>query len=617
MKTIKLSILVLFLFATCGIINAQNITILHTNDVHSRINGNGPQADYTPLVINNGSGVLGGFARLATLLRQQKAKNPDGTLIFDAGDFFMGSLFNPIGSNPGFQLSLMKEMGFQFTTIGNHEFDYGPNALADDIISAQKHGGLPQIISSNLTPDPNSSKDNKLAKLFEDGTILPYKIITVKGVKIGILGILGIDAADVAPLKAPVVVEKQIATVKKMSKMLKKEKRVDLVILLSHSGVYPKNDVSYEDGLEAPVATKENADGEAGLYGEDVKLAKKVKDVDIIISGHTHVVIPQPYKVNNTLIVQTGAFLHNLGRFDITVKDGKITGYNYKLIPINDKIKGDEKINAEIDEYIKNVIDRKILKPEHLSYNESVAETSFDLMKHNANGYQHTNLGVFLADATKNYVDTYGGGTDVELLASGTVRLNIYKGKTGLITVPDVFRIFPLGRGIGNLPGYPLARIYITGHELKNLMEVLLLSTGDDGYVFASGIKVFYNPKKLMLTRVYKIEMDGKPIDLSKENPKLYSITADTYLLGFIGRVKKLSHGLVSVVPKFKDGTPIHNINNALVDFNKNIKGVQIGTEWLGVVRYMQHLKDINGNGIPDIPLKYESALSNRIVGRK
>ena len=102
MKTIKLSLLVFFLFTTFSILNAQNITILHTNDIHSRINGNGPQADYTPLVINNGSDVLGGFARLATLLRQQKAKNPDGTLILDAGDFFMGSLFNPIGPRPGF-----------------------------------------------------------------------------------------------------------------------------------------------------------------------------------------------------------------------------------------------------------------------------------------------------------------------------------------------------------------------------------------------------------------------------------------------------------------------------------------------------------------------------------
>lgn len=619
MKTIKLSLIVLFLFAAFGILNAQKITILHTNDIHSRINGDGPQADYTPLIVDNGSGVLGGFARLATLLKQQKAKNPDGTLILDAGDFFMGSLFNPRGPEPGFELSLMKAMGFQFTTIGNHEFDYGPNALANDIIAAKKHGGLPQIISSNLVPDPNSPKDNKLAKLFEDGTILHYKIITVKGVKIGIIGILGIDAADVAPLKAPVQVEKQIKTVKTMAGMLKKEKHVDLVICLSHSGVYPvsKDGSYYKNGLIAPKSTQQYPDGKDGFYGEDVKLAKKVKDVDIIISGHTHVIIPQPLKVKNTLIVQTGAFLHYLGRLNINVKDGKIASYQYKLIPINDKIKGDEKINTEINNYISNVIDSKILKPERLTYKEPVAETSFNLMKHNPNGYQHTNLGVFLADATRNYVNTYGGGTDVELLASGTVRDNILKGKTGVITVPDIFRIFPLGWGSKELPGYPLAKIYITGHELKNLMEVLLLSKGDDSYVFVSGIKVYYNPKKLMLTRVYKIVMNGKPIDFSKDNLKLYSITADTYLLGFIGRVKKLSHGLVNVVPKFANGSPIHNINNALIDFDKNKKGIQTGSEWLGVVRYMQHLKDTNGDGIPDIPLKYEAALSNRVIGRK
>jgi len=617
MKTIRLSLLVVLLFATFGILNAQQITILHTNDIHSRINGDGPQADYTPLITDNGSGVLGGFARLATLLKQQKAKNPTGTLILDAGDFFMGSLFNPSSPEPGFQLSLMKAMGFEFTTIGNHEFDYGPNALAEDITAAKKHGGLPQIISSNLVPVPNSPKDNKLAKLFENKTVLPYAIVKVKGVKIGIIGILGIDAANVAPLKAPVQVEKQIKTARRLSKMLKKKKHVDLVICLSHSGEYPKGGFYYKAGLMTPEASSGYPDGKSGFYGEDIKLAKRAKYIDIIISGHTHLVVPQPIKIKNTLIVQTGAFLHYLGRLDITVKDGKIASYHYKLIPIDDKIKGNKKINAEMNNYVKKVIDKKFLEPEHLTYKGAIAETSFNLMKHNKKGYQQTDLGVFLADATRNYVDSYGSGTDVELLASGVVRDNIFKGKTGIITVPDVFRIFPLGRGSGNLPGYPLAKIYITGHELKNLMEVLLLSKGDDSYVFVSGIKVYYNPKKIMLRKVYKIVLNGKPVDLSKKNPKLYSITADTYLLGFIGRVKKLSMGLVNVVPKFKDGRPIHNINNAIIDFDKNKKGVQIGTEWLGVTRYMQHLKDLNGNGIPDIPLKYKSALSNRIVGRK
>ncbi len=595
MKTIKLSLLVVLLFVTFGILNAQKITILHTNDIHSRITGDGPEIDYTPLVINNDS-VLGGFARLATLLKQQKAENPNGTLILDAGDFLMGTLFNTIEPETGFQLSLMKAMGFEFTTIGNHEFDYGPNALADAIVAAKKRGGLPQIISSNLVPDPNSPKDNKLAKLFEDKTILPYAIVKVKGIKIGIIGILGKNAAEVAPMKAPVKVEKQRKTARKMAKMLKKKKHVDLVICLSHSGVYP--------------------DGKGGFYGEDVKMAKRAKYIDIIISGHTHVVTPQPIKVRNTLIVQTGCYLHYLGRLDITVKDGKIAGYHFKLIPIDDKIKGDEKMNAEINGY-KNLINKKILRPVHLTYKEPVAETSFNLMKHNRNGYQHTDLGVFLANAIRYYVDTYDGTTNVELLASGTVRDNILKGKTGIITVPDVFRVMSLGRANDSLPGYPLAKIYITGHELKNLMEVLLLSKGDDSYVFVSGAKVYYNPKKIMLRKVYKIVVNGKPINLSKKDTKLYSITADTYLLSFIGRVKKLSHGLVNVVPKFKDGKPIHNMSNAIIDFDKNKKGMQEGTEWLGVIRYMQHLKDVNGDGIPDIPLKYKPALSNRIAGRK
>ncbi len=591
MKKLLIISAVLVILTIPSYVFAQQITILHTNDMHSRLTGDGPEVDYSPMVVNNDE-VLGGFARLATLIKQQKAADPAGTLVLDAGDFYMGTLFNTVEPKTGFQLHLMKEMGFDFTTIGNHEFDYGPQALAGAINAAKKFGDIPEIISSNLIFDKTDPRDDALESLFKDGTIIPYKIVEVKGVRIGIFGLLGIDAADVAPLKAPVTAAKQIKTARKTAKMLKKEKGADLVFCLSHSGVYP--------------------DGKGGFEGEDVKLAKKVKDIDVIFSGHTHVVVNKPFKVKNTLIVQTGSYLKNLGELTLNIKNGKIADYRYQLIPVDDKIKGDPVVNLKIEAY-KDAINREILDNLGLAYSDTVAETSFDLMKHNEKGYQHTNLGVFCVDAIKYYVDNYGGGTDVELLASGTVRDNILKGKTGFVTVPDVFRVMSLGRANEKLPGYPLQKIYITGHELKNLMEVLLLSGGDDGYVFVSGIKVYYNPKKMMLRKVVKIEMNGKPVDLSKKNPKLYSVTADSYLLSFIGRVKSLSKGLVNVVPKKADGTPVTDMSSMTIDFDNNTNGVQPGTEWIGIIKYMQHLKDTNGNGVPDLPVDYKNERSNRI----
>lgn len=592
MKSVKFSLLVILMLVAMGVVQAQQITILHTNDMHSRITGDGPELDYSPLVTHNDQ-VLGGFSRLATLLKQEKAKNPDGTLIVDAGDFLMGTLFNTLEPETGFQLAMMKAMGYQVVTIGNHEFDYGPNKLAGVISAAKTNGGIPKIVASNLRPDEGSPKDAALAALFNDHTLLPYYIMNVKGVSIGFIGILGVDAADVAPMKAPVRVEKQRKTARRLAKMLKKEKHVDLVVCLSHSGVYP--------------------DGKGWFYGEDVKLAKKAKYIDVIISGHTHVVTPEPIKVGNTLIVQTGSYLHNLGRLNLEVKDGHLVGYEFKLIPINDDIAGDPAMEAKIDAYKKRIEKRFLLK-ENLNWSKPLAETSFDMMKHNKRGYEHTSLGVFVADAVKNYVDRQGGGTDVELLASGTVRDNILKGKTGVITPPDVFRLMSLGWGNTDLPGYPLARIYITGHELKNLMEVLLLSHSDDGYVFVSGAKVYYHPKKIMLRRVYKIEINGRPIDLDKNNMHLYSITADTYLLSFIGRVKKLSKGLVNVIPKDRSGNPVRDMKKAIIDFDKQHDGVQGGAEWMGVVRYLQQLKDTDGDGIPDIPEKYKKEQSNRVA---
>src|SRR6056300_1559069 len=102
---------------------AQKITILHTNDMHSRLLGFAPSSEYTPFSLNDDN-TRGGFARLAHLIKEKEAQNPEGTLVLDAGDFLMGTLFHTLETKKGFQLRLMKEMGYDLAAIGNHEFDF-------------------------------------------------------------------------------------------------------------------------------------------------------------------------------------------------------------------------------------------------------------------------------------------------------------------------------------------------------------------------------------------------------------------------------------------------------------------------------------------------------------
>jgi 5'-nucleotidase / UDP-sugar diphosphatase len=241
-----------------------------------------------------------------------------------------------------------------------------------------------------------------------------------------------------------------------------------------------------------------------------------------------------------------------------------------------------------------------------LNYKQIVGKANFDL-KCDFTNLKTSNLGPFLADATKYYLQSTGNPADFSLVASGTIREDLVKGQNGIITVPDVFRVMSLGKGYDNVPGYPLAKIYITANEVKKLMEVLVMSRakGGDGFIYFSGIKTSIDSKKGFLKKVQKIEINGKEIDYSKENPQLFCITANTYLLSFIGRIKKMSHGLVKIIPKDKDGKPITDMKNQLIDIDSNKEGVQEAKEWIAVIEYMKSFNK-NSDGLPVIPDKYK-----------
>jgi len=577
-KILLLSIVVLFL----GNLNAQELVILHTNDMHSRITGYGPVNAYTPEVANNDK-TLGGFARLASLINQEKKQDSDKLLVLDAGDFLMGTMFHPLEPETGFQLQMMKELGYDATTLGNHEFDFGADALAQMIISANKGNGTPTIIAPFIEFS-NLSGDDKLQQLYKDKKIKPYKIIERNGLKIGIFSILGYDAQADVKFAAPLKFEDPVETAQKYTKILREQEKVDIVIALSHSGIYP--------------------DGKGGYTGEDMEFAKKVPDIDIIISGHTHVPTPKYIKVGKTIIVQTGSYLHNLGRLSIVFKDGKLSVKNFKLIPIDDKIKGDEKINAEVDSF-ENRINKELLNPLNLAYNTPIAEVDYNMYLATHEHPVPSPLGNLVSDAVKYYVNKYSSGTDIVLTAGGVIRENIFAGTQ---TPPDAFRVMSLGFGKKDYLGYPLVKIYLTAKEVKKLMELTIFTNdpGSDKFLYYSGLKVDYNPSGFFLHKVKKIELNGKELDFSKKNKKLYTLTTDSYIISFIGSIKQMSHGLIKVYPKNQKGEIISDFSQYYLDFDKNKTGVQEGKQWIALIDFWKTFKDTDGNGIPNFPEKYK-----------
>ena len=272
----------------------KNITILHTNDVHSHVEPFSKDHSEFPN--------KGGFERRATLISKIRRQNPN-TLLFDAGDIFQGTpYFNFYGGEIEFKL--MSMLGYDAITIGNHDFDNGMDGLDKQLPNAKF-----DIISSNY-----DFKNTILESKVSD-----YKIYNKSGVKIGVFG-LGIELEGLVSkdLYKETKYLDPIDIANDTAKKLKETENCDIVICLSHLGYkYEKfpNKVS------------------------DLNLAKSTKNIDLIIGGHTHTFMNKPVVVknnvgNDVLINQVGCFGLYLGRIDFSFDSDNNKIFNSNLLMI-------------------------------------------------------------------------------------------------------------------------------------------------------------------------------------------------------------------------------------------------------------------------------------------
>lgn len=574
----------------------QKILILHTNDLHSRLQGYSPESAYSPLSVDDDQ-TKGGFSRIAAIIKNERETNEVSTIVADGGDFLMGTLFQSLEVSSGFQLSLMRRMGYDVVCFGNHEFDFGPDKLADIIMASAAGGEIPAILCSNAVFSSKDKGDDKLEKLMDEDILRRHLIVERNNIKIGFFSILGKVADHDAPYAPPVTFAKQVSTAKKMVRELQNS-GCDIIICLSHSGL------------------EQNRKGE--WAGEDVKLAKAVPGINVILSGHTHTKLEEPLIVNGVIIVQAGEYGKFVGRLEISYDNKKTVINDYKLIPVDDKVKGDEIIQQAIEKQ-RSRITSEILQPLGYDYDKPVAESDF-LLECDVNGdFISSNLGPMVADAIHYYVNKHSkAGTDIAMVAAGVIRDNIVP---GVQKAPDIFRIMSLGSGKDNVPGYPLARLYVTGKELKNILEILQVAykSSPDNFCYYSGLKVQYDPGRGLFRKIKTIEIidsEGNPsaVDFSKKNSTLYSITANSYMLEFIGIIKKMSFGLINVVPKNAQGVRITDMKTAVIDMNEATDGLQEGKEWLALMEYLISMSDSDGDSIPEIDRKYSSPVKTFFV---
>lgn len=586
------------------------LTIIHTNDLHSQLLGFSPNIDYTPLQTMDDL-TLGGWARIATVVKLEKANRKNPVMVIDAGDFLMGSLFHLVSREEGLELRLMKEMGYDLVTLGNHEFDLTPRGLARILTSAHEKGGMPGVVFSNAIFNKTNPEDDGLEEIFQKGLVKSYLVKEIGGIRIGFYGIMGKDAAEVSPFASPVKFRDPFEVSHEIVKILREKEKVDMVVCLSHSGI--RGDKSRT---------------------EDDRLAKEVPGIDIIVSGHTHTKLAKPLVVNKTIIVQAHEFGKCVGVLDIGYEKGETRLKAYKLINIDDSIRSDEEVQRKIDSYI-TTINEKILKKANLSFYQVLAKTGFDLRL----AEDESNLGNLIADSIRwaiNRIDYDKNDPATKVVvaieSNGVIREDLLRGKTGNIAVCDLFRTIPLGMSGGDdTMGYPLITSYLYAHEIKKILEVLTSiypKKGGKYFLQVSGLKFKYNPNRVIFDRVTDIsigsEEEGyKPLDYARSNKTLYRIAANVYNATFLNFVGHFTYHILDIVPKDRKGNPTlpkevkgnpFDLPLSLrVDVDKEKDGIQELKEWIGVIDYVKSFPDKDGDGIADIPEKYRGKLG-RII---
>jgi 5'-nucleotidase/UDP-sugar diphosphatase len=572
----------------------KKLTIIHTNDLQSRLLGFAPNSDFTPLTTNDDK-TVGGIARVANVIRNQRAKAPDRTLVLDGGDWMMGTLFQTISTFEGAELRLMQAIGYDAAVIGNHEFDFHCDGLADIIESAMKHGDIPQLVLSNGNFSVESKEDDRLEALFKQGKILPHFIMEKNGIRIGMFGLLGKEAVSVAPYSRPMTFDDPIESAKKMTTFLKEEEKVDVIICMTHSGIWHVEDGSWG--------------------GEDVDLARAVPAIDVVISGHSHTPLPEPIMVNGTPVVQAGSEGEYVGVLEMQYQDGEIQMTDYQLVKVDDSFETEVDINLMVDSF-QLTIDDQVLEKYKVKFTDVLVETDFDLTI-SRKSLVASNLGTFAADAVRFGVEKFSGNPEIPVVGfttAGLIRDNLLAGERGMQQVSDLYRIMPLGRGVVDKdPGYPLAKGFVTPAELKSILEILLIAPslkGNSYFPFFSGLRFKYNPNRVPLDQVYKVEIGNKKdgytvLDISSDEG-LIAIGANAYIYESINLIGEISKGILSVIPKNVDGIPIENINDALLDFSKTEPGIQEVKEWSALFELTKSFPDVNGNGFPDFPEFYK-----------
>ena len=538
-----------------------SITILFTHDLHSHLL---PSAGET-------GGEYGGYARLMTVIREQKEKYPDAILV-DGGDFSMGSLFQTAYPTSAIELRMMGAMGYDATTFGNHEYDYLPSGFASMLnVAADCGEPVPAILEANYLPpmegEAGYTADSAAVwEAFENYGVEDYMILERGGVYYAIFGIMGFDSDDCAPNSGQV-----LADPAETAQRVVDEARAEcwetygvqpLVVCLSHSGT---------------------SDGQ----GEDYELAEAVEGIDVIVSGHTHTTLQEPIRVGDTYIVSAGEYGKYLGVVRMDYKpNGEVVLTDYELIPVDETVEAAPDIAALVEDF-KTAVEADYLSNYSLTFDQVLTSNpyKFDTVDEVYATQHESTLGNVFSDAYKWAVEQATGKTvDMALTAAGVIRESL---PLGDVTVSDVFNAASLGVGTEG----ELIAVYITGTDLKNALEVdaSVQPLMSGAQLFSSGVEYSYNTSRMLFNKVDYAMLRRNDGTLEKiENEKLYLVVTGMYAGQMLGSVEETTFGLLAITPRDAEGNPI--ASDELVNFVVRDENGNPIKEWYAIASYLQQM---------------------------
>ena len=559
----------------------ERLVLLFTHDLHSY---------FLPQRVAASDGRIserGGYARLLTLIDRNRQEGR--TLVVDAGDFSMGTLFHTLFMTEAPELRLMAAMGYDVMTLGNHDFDFRLDGLAKCLrVARSAEKKLPVMVASNVLFTPDGKGDGVLKEAFQEYPVVPYAVVERRGIRIGLFGILGKDAQVDTPFAKPVRFGDPTERSREIVELLRNREKVDLVVCLSHAGTSPVK-----------------------KHSEDENLARDVPGIDVIISGHTHTLLREPIVVGKTLIVSAGSYGAYLGRLVLDFQPGSgATAAAYELLPVTPQIPANQALAEKVARFEADV-DREYLSAYGSRFDQVVAESAFNMetLERAYSRPGETGIGDMITDAFRQEVEKAEGSgyvpVDVVVEPIGVIRDSFLKGP---IRVADVFRTLSLGLGPDGRPGYPLVAYYTTGRELKDLLEVetTVSHIKPDAHLQFSGIRFSYNPHRVPFDRVTTIAIRNAAGVYEPLRPeKLYRICMNFYTAQMVDYVRNASHGLLSVTPRDRHGRPIADTKEGIIDADALTPGIQEIKEWVALAACLKGFPDTDGNGTPDIPARY------------